>query len=186
MDDQMSDLKWYVVHTYSGYEEKAKSALLERIERFGHDSDFGEIFIPHTQKERILKSGKKKVTKNTSFPGYMLVEMNMTDETMVLVKDTQRVTGFVGNQKRPRPIPDSEVLRLTQPELVESVEDASAVEVEIEFEKGENVKVKEGPFANFEGVIDEVSAEKRKIRVLVSIFGRETPVELNYNQVDKI
>jgi len=178
-----TELKWYVVHTYSGFEEKAKLALLERAKNNGMVDRFGEIIIPHTVKESVTKTGKRKQTNRTSFPGYMIVQMLLDDESMSLVKNTPRITGFVGNAKKPRPLPDNEVLRLTSPE---AVAEQSTPVAEVAFEKGEGVKVVDGPFSNFDGVVDEVRPEKARLRVLVSIFGRETPVELEYNQVQKL
>lgn len=179
----MSELKWYVVHTYSGYEEKAKLSLYERAKNLELESKVGEVIIPHVTTEKVLKSGKKKQSSKTSFPGYMIVQLDLDDQVMQLVKGTPRVTGFIGNQKTPRPLPDNEVLRLTSPELVEQEKRPVS---EVQFSKGEGVKVKEGPFAEFDGIIDEVRPDKAKLRVLVSIFGRETPVELDYNQVQKL
>jgi transcriptional antiterminator NusG len=179
-----SDKKWYVVHTYSGFEEKAKQGLLERVKMHNMTEKFGQVFVPKTATEQILKSGKKKRVEKTSFPGYILVEMVMTDETNHLVKETPKITGFVGDARKPRPMTDREVLALTSPEAL--AEQAKKVVTHIEFEKGEAVKVKEGPFTNFDGVVDEVRADKMKLRILVSIFGRETPVELDYGQVEKI
>lgn len=178
-----SELKWYVVHTYSGYEERAKQSLLELAKNEGCDDQFGEIFIPQTQTETVTKAGKKKSVSKTSFPGYILVQMDLTDLTMHIVKSTPKITGFVGATKRPRPLPDHEVLQITSEEAREQ---AKEVVPEVQFSKGESVKVMEGPFSNFDGVIDEVKPDKAKVRVLVSIFGRETPVELEYGQVEKI
>ena len=175
--------KWYVVHTYSGYEEKAKLSLLERAKIHGMEDRFGDIRIPQTVKESVTKTGKKKQVSRTSFPGYMIVEMEMSDETMHLVKDTPKITGFVGNTKNPKPLPDREVIQFTSEEAVIETKEVVA---EVQFTKGESVKVMEGPFSNFDGIIDEVKPEKSKVRVLVSIFGRETPVELEYRQVEKV
>ena len=178
------NLKWYVVHTYSGYEERAKQGLVELAKNEGCDDKFGEIFIPQTVSESVSKSGKKKSVSRTSFPGYMLVQMDLTDQTMHIVKSTPKITGFVGNAKKPRPLPDHEVIQVTSQEAREQQQEV--VVSDVQFAKGEAVKVMEGPFSNFDGVIDEVKPEKAKVRVLVSIFGRETPVELEYNQVEKI
>ena len=175
--------KWYVVHVYSGYEEKAKLSLLERARIHNMEHCFGDIRIPQTVKESVTKTGKKKQVSRTSFPGYIIVEMDMSDETMHLVKDTPKITGFVGNSKNPKPLPDREVLQFTSEDQV--VEPKEVVS-EVQFTKGESVKVMEGPFSNFDGIIDEVKPEKSKVRVLVSIFGRETPVELEYRQVEKV
>lgn len=178
------NMKWYVVHTYSGFEERAKQGLIELAKNEGCDEKFGEIFIPQTVSESVTKSGKKKSVSRTSFPGYMLVQMDLNDLTMHIVKSTPKITGFVGNAKKPRPLPDHEVLQVTSTEAREQQQEV--VVSDVQFTKGEAVKVMEGPFSNFDGVIDEVKPDKAKVRVLVSIFGRETPVELEYNQVEKI
>lgn len=196
------DFKWYVVHVYSGYEEKAKTSLMERAKEFKAEDKFGEIFIPKTVKTIVLKSGKTKNSARTSFPGYIIVQMQLDDDTNHIVKNTPKITGFIGNAKNPRPLPEHEVQRMLNPETPEVVEHqdgeatgeagdsaqqpAAVIEQEAPFSRGENVKVTHGPFSNFDGVVDEVKTDKRKIRVLVSIFGRETPVELEYNQVEKI
>lgn len=180
-----SNLKWYVVHTYSGFEEKAKSALLERIKLKGVERLFGDIYIPTSTSESVTKSGKKKQVTRTQFPGYMLVQMALDDNTLALVKETPRITGFVGDQRRPRPLSDSEVLKLTSPEASAAAARKQAGP-EILYEKGESVKVIDGPFSNFDGIVDEVKPDKARLRVLVSIFGRETPVELEYKQVEKL
>jgi len=185
MDNNMTAAKkWYVVHTYSGFEEKAKQSLMERIKNQGMDEKFGSIFVPKNATEQVLKSGKKKVVEKTSFPGYIIVEMVLDDSTSHLVKETPKITGFVGNAKNPRPMSDQEVLRLTSPEAAQ--EQARKVLTQLSFDKGETVKVKEGPFTNFDGIVDEVRSDKMKLRILVTIFGRETPVELDYGQVEKI
>jgi transcriptional antiterminator NusG len=179
-----TELKWYVVHTYSGYEERAKQSLYERAKSAGMEEKFGDIYIPQTISESVTKSGKKRSVAKTSFPGYIIVQMQMDDSTMHLVKSTPKITGFIGNAKNPRPLPDHEVLKITSPETVQETTQQAVPEVQ--FTKGEAVKVMEGPFSNFDGVIDEVRPEKSKVRVLVSIFGRETPVELEFGQVEKI
>ncbi len=179
----MSELKWYVVHTYSGYEEKAKAALMERVRSANAQPQFGEVIVPQMKQVSVTKTGKKKTTSKTSFPGYIIVQMDLTDDTMQIVKSTPRITGFVGNARHPRPLPENEVLRLTSPEAAREQEKAT---ITVAFDKGENVKVTDGPFSNFDGVVDEVRPDKMKLRVLVKIFGRETPVELDYNQVQKL
>lgn len=178
-----SRFSWYIVNTFSGSEESAKLALQERIAKAKLEGEFGMICVPKTTVERVLKSGKKKLVDKTSFPGYILVQMNLNDRTMGLVNTTPKISGFVGNRRKPRPMADEEVLVLMDesavkrtPEVVEG----------LVFSKGEQVKVIDGPFATFDGVIDEVKSDKMKLKVLVSIFGRETPVELQYNQVEKI
>ena len=171
--------KWYIVNTYSGSEDSVKISLLERAEKSNLLDSFGKIFIPKIEVEKTLKSGKKKVVNKTSFPGYVLVQMDLTDITMGCVTSTPKVTGFVGNHRKPKPLSDNEILRLVNPEpRQQEVSSAS-------FEKGEVVKVIDGPFSNFDGTIVEVKPEKMKIKVLVSIFGRETPVELSFDQVKK-
>jgi transcriptional antiterminator NusG len=182
--DKNPNFKWYVVHTYSMFEEKAKSTLLDRIKMNKMEAKFGDIIVPKTAQETLLKSGKKKKVERNAFPGYIIVEMEMNEDTNHLVRDTPKITGFVGNARNPRPITDQEVLRLTSPETIkEQVKQAAATQ---SFEKGETVKVIDGAFTNFDGVVEAVQADKMKLRILVSIFGRETPVELDYGQVQKL
>jgi transcriptional antiterminator NusG len=180
------DLKWYVIHTYSGFEEKAKAGLIDGAKRENQAEKFGDIYIPHTVSETVNKAGKKRAVSRTSFPGYIIVQMHLDDESMHIVKSTPKITGFVGNARHPKALPDHEVLRLTNPEAAKEEAAAHALETEYHFTKGDSVKVMDGPFSNFDGVIDEVRPDKMKVRVLVSIFGRETPVELDFSQVDKI
>lgn len=185
--DRNPNLRWYVVHTYSMFEEKAKSALLDRIKLNKMERHFGEIFVPKTAQETVLKSGKKKKVERNAFPGYIIVEMEMSDVTNSLVRETPKITGFVGQtdpRKPPRPISDQEVLRLTSPETIK--EQAKQSAATMTFEKGETVKVIDGAFTNFDGVVEAVQADKMKLRILVSIFGRETPVELDFGQVQKL
>ncbi len=174
-------LAWYVVHTYSGYENKAKLALEERIRSLGKDEFFGEILVPQEQVIEV-RDGKKRQTTRKFFPGYMLVQMEYTNETYHIVKNTPKVTGFVGGgEKHPPQVPEEEVQRITS-----QVEDgAERPKPMLIFEKGEQVRVVEGPFAGFNGMVDEVRPEKGKLRVMVSIFGRSTPVELDFTQVEK-
>lgn len=175
--------RWFIVNTYSGSEETVRLALKERIVRGGLEEQFGEIFVPKMVVEKLLKSGKKKLMDKTTFPGYIMVQMAMNDQTMGCVTSTPKVTGFVGNRRNPRPMGDNEVLRLLNP-AVAAANKAEETSKQV-FKKGEAIKVTDGPFTNFDGVIDEVRADKMKLKVLVSIFGRETPVELSYNQVEK-
>lgn len=182
--DRNPNFKWYVVHTYSMFEEKAKQTLLERIRLNKREACFGQIIVPKMAHETTLKSGKKKRVEKNAFPGYIIVEMEMTEETNHLVRDTPKITGFVGNARHPRPISDQEVLRLTSPEVIkEQVKQQATTQT---FEKGESVKVIDGAFTNFDGIVEAVQADKMKLRILVSIFGRETPVELDYGQVQKL
>lgn len=175
------NLKWYVVHTYSGYENRAKKSLEERIRNASAEDLFGEILIPTENVVELGKGGQKKTTKRKFFPGYMLVEMDLNDASWHLVKGTPKITGFVGGSTKPPSVPESEVRRLTR----QIDEGALKPKPRVVFEEGENVRVIDGPFANFNGVVESVNAEKAKVRVLVSIFGRATPVELDFIQVEK-
>ncbi len=173
-------MAWYVVHTYSGYEHKAKAALEERVKSLGMEEFFGEILVPTESVVEMVK-GVKRTTTRKFFPGYILVRMELNNKTWHVVKNTPKITGFVGNAKKPMPISDAEVLRITN----QMTEGAAKPKPKIDFEKGESVRVIDGPFSNFNGVVEEVRPDKGKIRVLVSIFGRSTPVELDYGQVEK-
>ena len=174
-------LAWYVVHTYSGYENKAKLALEERIKSLDKGEFFGEILVPQEQVIEV-RDGKKRTTTRKFFPGYMLVQMEYTNETYHIVKNTPKVTGFVGGGKDHAPqSPEEEVARITR--QVEA--GGEAPKPLLEFDKGEQVRVVDGPFAGFNGSVDEVKPDKGKLRVLVSIFGRSTPVELDFTQVEK-
>ena len=175
--------RWYVVHVYSTFEEQARMALLERVKMMHVEEKFGKILIPKTSNTRVLKSGKKKIVQKTSFPGYILVQMEVDENTNHLVCNTPKITGFVGNSKKPRPVTDQEVLRLTSPEKVET--QAEEESNDLSFDKGETIKVIDGAFTNFDGVVEYVHDDRKKLRILVSIFGRETPVELDYSQVQK-
>lgn len=174
-------LKWYVVHTYSGFEAKAKKSLEERAKLEGLEPFFGQILVPTEDVVEMVRGAKRK-SKRKYFPGYMLVQMELNDRTWHLVKNTPKVTGFVGNQQHPTPIKEAEVVRLTQ----QLEQGTLATKTEIEFYEGEQVRVIDGPFASFNAVVEEVKAEKQKLRVLVSIFGRATPVEVDYMQVEKV
>ena len=176
--------RWYIVHTYSGFEEKARAALLERVKTQKVEHKFGEVFVPRTTSEQILKSGKKKQVVKTSFPGYILIQMAFDDESSALVRGTPKITGFVGNARNPSAVPEHEVLRITNPETMKP-EDKNMMVAESRFKRGDTVKVKDGPFSNFDGVVDEVKTDKMKLRIIVKILGRETPVDLDFNQVDK-
>jgi transcription termination/antitermination protein NusG len=173
--------KWYVVHTYSGYENRAKKSLEERVRQFNMEDKFGEVLIPTENVVELSKGGQKKTTKRKFFPGYMLVQMELCDESWHLVKATPKITGFVGGETQPPSVPESEVHRLTR----QIDEGTLKPKPRVQFEDGENVRVIDGPFQNFNGVVDAVNADKAKVRVLVSIFGRATPVELDFVQVEK-
>ncbi len=172
--------QWYVVHTYSGYEQKAKLALQERVKSLRQEKYFGEILIP-SESVVEMKKGVRKTTTRKFFPGYILVQMDLSDETWHIVKGTPKVTGFVGNSTRPPTIPEEEVRRITQ----QIDEGTLRPKPKVSFEKGESVRVVDGPFATFNGVVEEVNPEKGKLKVLVSIFGRATPIELDFIQVEK-
>lgn len=173
--------RWYVVHVYSGMEKSVHKALNERIERAGLQTSFGRILVPSEEVVEV-KGGQKSITERRIFPGYVLVEMDLTDETWHLVKNTNRVTGFLGGSgNRPTPISEKEVEKILS-QMEEGVEKPRP---KILFEVGEMVRVKEGPFAHFNGNVEEVNYEKSKVRVSVTIFGRATPVELDFSQVEK-
>jgi transcriptional antiterminator NusG len=173
-------MKWYVVHTHSGMENKAKKSLQERIEQYGFQDYFGEILLP-TETVEHVKNNVRRVQSRKCLPGYMIVEMELTNDTSQIVRGTPKIAGFVGGSKMPMPISKDEAERMMQ--LSKGVKKTI---VSMEFSEGENVKVIDGPFANFQGTIDEVKPDKSKLRVFVSIFGRSTPVELDFNQVEKI
>ena len=175
------DFRWYVVQAYSGMERAAERNIQERIARAGVQHKFGRILIP-TEEVVEVKGGQKKTTERKFFPGYVLVEMIMDDDTWHLVKQTSKVTGFVGGARnRPVPISQVEVEKIVS-QMQEGTEKPRH---KVEFEVGEMVRVKEGPFADFNGSIEEVNYEKNKLRVSVTIFGRATPVELEFSQIEK-
>ena len=176
-----SGLRWYVVHAYSGMEKAVERNLKERIERSGMQAKFGRILVP-TEEVVELKGGKKAVTQRRFFPGYVLVEMVLDDDTWHLVKHTSKVTGFVGGARnRPAPISEAEVMKIVN-QMQEGIDKPKP---KVEWQVGELVRVKEGPFTDFNGAVEEVNYDKNKLRVSVSIFGRATPVELDFSQVEK-
>jgi len=175
----MTELSWYVVHTYSGHEQKVADALKQRLEAFGLKEQITEILVP-TQEKIIIDAGKKKTIRERLFPGYVMVRMILTDETWGVVRNTTGVTGFVGAGAKPTPLPPHEVdaiLKFTKLE---------APKFELKFKVGETVKVIDGPFTDFLGKVDEIDEEKGKVKVLVSVFGRETPIELDFLQVSRL
>lgn len=174
--------RWYVVHAYSGMEKAVERNLRERIDRSELQSKFGRILVPMEEVVE-LKNGKKSVTERRFFPGYVLVEMEMGDDTWHLVKHTNKVTGFVGGAKnRPVPISEAEVLKIVH-QMQEGVEKPRP---KVEWSVGEMVRVKEGPFTDFNGAIEDVNYDKSKVKVSVTIFGRATGVELDFSQVEKV
>lgn len=172
--------KWYVVHTYSGYENKVKLAIEEKVRNAGKQELFGEILVPSEKVVDMVK-GVKRTTSRKFFPGYILINMDLNDETWHLVKDVPKVTGFVGGQETPPTISEEEVRKITR----QMEEGAVRPKPKVLFGRGENVRVIDGPFTNFNGIVEEVKPDKGKLRVLVSIFGRATPVELDFGQVEK-
>lgn len=183
----MGEHKWYVVHTASGFENKAKDALNKRIANENRQAFLSEVLIPSENVVELVKDGKGKngakerKSSRKFFPGYILVKMELTDETYHLVKGTPHISGFVGGTRHPPVVPEAEINRI----LSQISEGTLKPRPKVMFERGDNVRVVQGPFANFNGLVDEVNPEKAKITVMVSIFGRSTPVELDFLQVEK-
>ena len=175
------DLRWYVVHAYSGMEKAVERNILERINRSGMQDKFGRILVPMEEVVEV-KNGQKKTTERKFFPGYVLVEMVMDDDTWHLVKHTNKVTGFVGGSKnRPSPISEAEVSKIVN-QMQQGTEKPRH---KVEFMVGEFVRIKDGPFTDFTGSVEDVNYDKSKVRVSVTIFGRSTPVELEFSQIEK-
>ncbi|MBI1821979.1 MAG: transcription termination/antitermination protein NusG [Nitrospirae bacterium] len=172
---------WYVIHTYSGFEGKVKTSLEERIQTAGLSEKFGKIMVP-TEEVVEIKEGKKRVSNRKFFPGYVLIEMDINDETWQLVKSTPKVTGFVGGGEKPVPLSEKEVGTL------QSQMDSGTAQPrsKVQFQKGENIRIIDGPFIGFNGSVEEVHLDHSKLKVFVSIFGRPTPVELGFLQVEKM
>lgn len=175
----LEDRKWYVIHTYSGYENKVKTNLEHRIESMGVQDKIFQVVIP-TEEEIEIKDGQRRTVQKKVYPGYVLVQMHMNDDAWYVVRNTPGVTGFVGTTARPMPLPEDDVKKILKKIGQEPAK------VKVSFNKGERVKVVDGPFTEFIGVVDDISPEKGKVRVLVSFFGRETPVELDFLQVQRI
>lgn len=173
--------KWYVIHAQTGSEEKVKSSIERRVEANNMKDLISQVLIP-TEQVSEVKEGKKKISQRKFFPGYMLVEMEMTDETWYLVKNTPGVTGFIGERAKPVALKEEEMQTILKQTEERKVKPAPKVI----FEKGESVRVIDGPFTNFNGVIEEINPDKGKLKVSVTIFGRSTPVELEYWQIEKI
>lgn len=171
--------KWYVIHTYSGYENKVKTNLEKRVESMGMEDQIFRVIVP-MEEEVEVKDGKKKVALRKTFPGYVLVEMIMTDESWYVVRNTPGVTGFVGSGSKPIPLHQSEAQAiLKQMGIAEA-------RPKVDFSLGESVRVTAGPFKDFIGLVEDISPERGKLRLKVSMFGRETPVELDFSQVEKV
>jgi len=173
------EMKWYIVHTYSGHENKARLSLLERIRNASLTDYFGEILVPTESVMEVVK-GQRRTTTRKFFPGYMFVQMVLDDRTFHLVKNTPKITGFLGGTK-PTPVPEREITGVH----ASMTEGKTKTKARVVFEAGDTVRVIEGPFANFSATVEEVKPDKQKVKVLVSIFGRATPVELDFTQVEK-
>lgn len=178
---EQEEQKWYVVHTYSGFEGKVKSSIEQRTTALGIRERISEILIP-TEDVVELKKGRKRIASRKFFPGYLLIRMEMSDDLWYLVRSTPKVTGFVGPGTRPTPIPDDEVAHIRQ----QVEEGAEKPRHKLQFVRGEAVRVIDGPFTNFTGLVEEVRPEKGRLKVMVSIFGRPTPVDLEFLQVEKV
>jgi transcriptional antiterminator NusG len=178
--ESLMSKKWYVIQTYSGYENKVRESLQQRIKEHGKEAIFGEVLIPTETVTEPRAGGKSRVRQKNSFPGYIFVEMEMSEEAWHLVKDTPKVTGFIGNQ-RPQEVKPPQIDDLRK--II--VEGAVKPKPRVSFETGDEIRVIDGAFANFSGTVEEVKPDKQKLRVKVSIFGRATPVELDFAQVEK-
>ena len=173
--------KWYIVHTYSGFEKKVAESLQQRVQAYGLQGEIGEVLIP-TEDVVEMRGGRKVVTAKRFFPGYILVEMNMSDHAWHVVKNTPKVTGFVGAGAKPTPLSRDEVDQI----LNQVTEAAEKPKPKYTFDKGDQVRINEGPFTSFNGVVDEVNLDRNTLKVMVTIFGRSTPVELDFLQVEKL
>ncbi len=171
--------KWYVVHTYSGHENRARLSLLERIRTYNLTEEFGDVLIPTESVLEVVK-GQRRTSTRKFYPGYLFVQMDLNEKTFHLVKNTPKITGFLGGTN-PTPVRESEIAQVN----TAIIEGQIKPKPRIHFEEGDSVRVVDGPFSNFAGTVEEVKAEKQKVRVLVSIFGRATPVELDFGQVEK-
>jgi transcriptional antiterminator NusG len=173
--------RWYIVQAYSNFENKVAAAILERVESAGLEDQFEQVVVP-TEKVVEVRRGRKVDTERKFFPGYILAKVDLTDEAFHLIKNTPKVTGFLGSENKPMPIPEAEAMRILQ-QVQDGVERPKP---SVSFEIGEQVRVSDGPLASFSGHIEEVDEERARLKVAVSIFGRPTPVELEYNQVEKL
>jgi len=178
-EDARGKKQWYVIHTYSGYENKVKANLEHRIESMGVEDQIFQVLVP-MEEEIEIKNGQRQTVNKKVFPGYVLVEMVMGDESWYVVRNTPGVTSFVGSGNRPIPLDEGEVKKILKQMGVETPK------LKVQFAKGQSVRVKDGPFAEFIGTVDEVNPEQNKAKVLISIFGRETPVELDFLQIEKL
>ena len=175
------NMKWYIIHAYSGFERKVKESLESRVQAFGLQDKIGKVLIP-TESVTEVRGGKKYTTERMFYPGYVLVEMDMDDHVWHVVKATPRVTGFVGTGQQPTPLSEEEVGHI----VYKVADSREKPKLKVKFEKNETVRISEGPFATFTGIVDEVNEDRETLKVMVTIFGRSTPVELEFGQVEKV
>ena len=175
------NMKWYIIHSYSGFERKVRESLESRVQAFGLQDKIGRVLIP-TESVTEVRGGKKYTSERMFYPGYVLVEMDMDDHVWHVVKSTPRVTGFVGTGQQPTPLSEEEVQNI----VYRVGESKDKPKLKVKFEKNESVRITEGPFASFTGVVDEVNEDRETLKVMVTIFGRSTPVELEFGQVEKV
>ena len=180
-ENENPNMKWYIIHSYSGFERKVKESLESRIQAFGLEDKIGKVLIP-TEPVTEIRNGKKYTVQRMFYPGYVLVQMNMDDNVWHVVKSTPRVTGFVGTGQQPTPLSDDEVNQIVYRVHVGK----DKPKIRVKFEKNETVRITDGPFANFNGMVDEVNEDRETLKVIVTIFGRATPVELEFGQVEKV
>src|SRR5271169_5160299 len=179
---QNPNMKWYIIHTYSGFERKVKESIESRVRAYPElEKRFGRVLIP-TESVTEVRGGKKYTSERKCYPGYVLVEMDMDDNVWHVVKGTPRVTGFVGTGQQPTPLSEDEVKAI----VYRVADSKEKPKLKVKFEKNESVRITEGPFASFTGVVDEVNEDRETLKVMVTIFGRSTPVELEFNQVEKV
>jgi transcriptional antiterminator NusG len=174
------NFKWYIIHAYSGFERKVKESIESRVAAFGLENKIGRVMIP-TEPVTELRNGKKYVIERVFLPGYVLVEMDLDNDLWHVVKDTPRVTGFLGTGDKPVALSDAEVSSI----MFRNDSSKDKPKIKIKFEKNENVRITEGPFANFNGLVDEVNEDRQTLKVMVTIFGRSTPVEIEFGKVEK-
>jgi len=175
------NMKWYIIHAYSGFERKVKESLETRVAAFGLEDKIGKVLIP-TESVTEVRGGKKYTSERMFYPGYVLVEMAMDDNVWHVVKNTPRVTGFVGTGQQPTPLSEEEVQHI----VYKVADSREKPKLKVKFEKNETVRISEGPFATFTGIVDEVNEDRETLKVMVTIFGRSTPVELEFGQVEKV
>ena len=175
------NMKWYIIHAYSGFERKVRESLESRVQAFGLQGRIGRVLIP-TESVTEVRGGKKYTSERMFYPGYVLVEMDMDDHVWHVVKSTPRVTGFVGTGQQPTPLSDDEVNHI----VYKVADSREKPKLKVKFEKGETVRIGEGPFATFTGIVDDVNEDRETLKVMVTIFGRSTPVELEFGQVEKV